>query len=112
MIARVPLLRPLTPRETQVVEQVADVLDYDEVARRLSLSRNTVKWYTVNAAQKIPGDWPPQMRCALWWWGATLAVLTRQIERPLLVEGALYEVKPTRPPLPSMRSLLAKDESA
>ena len=75
-LVRVKPARPLTPTECIVVSLLAFGENCVEVAVRLGVSKRTVKFHVKNAAQKLPGDLPAQMRVITWYRGATADVLT------------------------------------
>ena len=47
------LIEPLTPRETEVLQLIADGLTNQEIGRRLSISLGTVKRHTANINGKL-----------------------------------------------------------
>ncbi len=78
MITRAPLLVALTPTEQLVVALLAEGRSYREIGKILSISPQTARVHARRAADKIPGDkaLKPQAKCAAWWRGASLGVLT------------------------------------
>jgi hypothetical protein len=97
-VKRVPLRRPLTPQQKVVVALIARLWNYSAIAEELQVNRETVKTHAQEAAEKIVGDWPVQMKCALWYAGAPREVLTRQLVKlPHLLEGDDWPVGESRP---------------
>lgn len=72
---RVPLRASLTPTQEVVTMLVGTGHNYAEIAEVLSISAFTAKRHAEDAAAKIPGDLPTQMKLAVWARGGTLDVL-------------------------------------
>lgn len=66
----------LTGQEMLITGLIAEGRNYSAIADLLSITRDTVKWHAKNAAAKIPGDLPAQMKLAVWYRGAPIFVLT------------------------------------
>jgi FixJ family two-component response regulator len=58
--------RPLTARQRQVAELVADGTTNSGIARRLGISRRTVEAHLAMIALRIPGSAPPRERILLY----------------------------------------------
>lgn len=70
----------LTEREREVVEHVVRGLSDKEIARRLGISRETVRTHIENAAMKLPGARHARPRPKLYsWW---LRQLEREVRLP------------------------------
>lgn len=66
---------PFSIMETLVANLVGRGLEYDEIGRRLSIVRSTVKMHAQNAAAKLPGSDPPRMKLQIWYRGAAKEIL-------------------------------------
>jgi hypothetical protein len=66
---RAPTAHPLTPREEQVVELVAQDLPNRQIAERLGLTEFSVRNIVFRAGLKIPGDLPLRQRIRHWYNG-------------------------------------------
>jgi FixJ family two-component response regulator len=69
MRERAPTAHPLTPREEQVVELVAQDLPNRQIAERLGLTEFSVRNIVFRAGLKIPGDLPLRQRVRHWYNG-------------------------------------------
>lgn len=74
-IERVPTLLPMTTMQYAVAVLLGLKYTYGEVATALGISGRTVRFHTVRAADRIPGDLPTQMKVMAWARGASLDVL-------------------------------------
>ena len=72
---RVALSRPLTPAEEHAVELLAQGLTYRQVAETMGCSYHTARNHIANAAAKIPGDLPTQLRVVAWFRGGKVWML-------------------------------------
>lgn len=91
---RVPLIAPLTPQEKIVVALTGRLQNYNAIAEELQIGRLTVKDHAENAAKKIPGDLPAQVKLAMWYAGAPIEVLTRRLVKfPHVLEGEEWPVR-------------------
>jgi hypothetical protein len=72
---RAPLYAPLTPTQKVVVSMVGRGFSYVTIADTLAISVFTAKRHAEDAAAKIPGDLPTQMKLIMWWRGASCAIL-------------------------------------
>lgn len=72
---RVEPRTPFTLMEKMVVLLVGRGVDYAETAERLSTKKSTVKMHAENAAMKLPGIDPPQMKLQIWYRGADIDIL-------------------------------------
>lgn len=70
-----------------------------EIAKALLISPYTVKFHLKAAADKIPGDLPPEIKLLVWARGATLDVLTGD----LLTKSLAYQREQERFRLEMMR---------
>jgi len=61
--------------ETLVANLVGRGINYDEVGKRLSIKRLTVKMHAQRASAKLPGNDPPRMKLQIWYRGAGLEIL-------------------------------------
>lgn len=57
------------------------------VAEGLKVSPSTVKYHVYQAAEKIPGDLPMQMKAVVWYRGAPKEVLTGEWVRQMNKRG-------------------------
>jgi DNA-binding NarL/FixJ family response regulator len=72
---RAPLRAPLTKSQAACALLLANGHNYADIGERLSTSRATAKYHVHEAAKKIPGDLPAQMKVVCWVRGAALEVL-------------------------------------
>ena len=72
---RVPLSSPLTKAQAACALLLANGHNYADIGERLRTSRSTAKFHIHEAAKKIPGDLPAQMRVVCWVRGAAVEVL-------------------------------------
>lgn len=63
---RVAPYRRLSPREREVAQAVIDGLRAPEIAARLGLSKEAVKFHLQNLRLKVPGNRPLAQRLVLW----------------------------------------------
>lgn len=73
---RAPLSAPLTKAQAACSLLLAHGHNYADIGERLGVSRATVKFHIFEAAKKIPGDLPAQMKVVCWVRGAVVEVLT------------------------------------
>jgi FixJ family two-component response regulator len=69
VVADVPsrLRKPLSPRESEIVEMIYDELETREIAQILRISANTVNAHVQRIALKLPpGEGPPLRRIRRW----------------------------------------------
>ncbi len=76
---RVPLSRPFTPAEEHAVGLLLQGLTCRQVAETMGCSYYTARNHIVNAAEKIPGDLPTQLRIVTWYRGGK--TWTRPLDR-------------------------------
>ena len=69
MTTRADLSRPLTPAELKAAHYLSQGLTYRQLAEVLGISPRTAKQHIINAAAKIPGDLPLQLRVITWYRG-------------------------------------------
>lgn len=74
MTRRAKLSQPLTPAEEKAVHYLAQGLTYQEVAEVMGCSPRTARAHISNAAAKIPGDHPMQLRVVEWYRGGKVWV--------------------------------------
>lgn len=108
MLERAPLIEPMSPTQYAVVMLLGVRYSYQRIAQELGVRPETVRSHAVQAAEKIPGDFPVQARCMLWARGATLDVLTGEgLMREVVQAAGTFrrEVLPKfrRPPTRSVR---------
>lgn len=82
-VDRAPLSAPFTVMEKLCVALVARSLKFPEIALRLNVTTETVKWHVDNASKKIPGDMPRCCKIIFWARGATLEQLMGSNWEPL-----------------------------
>lgn len=71
----VPLFKPLTRAQQAVVAGLARGASYEDLAHWLGVKPRTIRFHAEEAATKIPGNLPPQIRCMMWARGATVDML-------------------------------------
>jgi DNA-binding NarL/FixJ family response regulator len=59
-------MKPLTQRQAQVAERVAQGLTNKEIASELGVSVETVRTHVQEAAERLPGTAYPRHRLTLW----------------------------------------------
>jgi DNA-binding NarL/FixJ family response regulator len=74
-VRRVKLSAPLTQSQATCCLLLANGHNYADIGERLNTSRATAKFHVHEAAKKIPGDLPAQMKVVCWVRGAALEVL-------------------------------------
>jgi DNA-binding NarL/FixJ family response regulator len=72
---RTPLRSPLTRAEAACALLLANGHNCADIGERLKVSRAAASYHIYNAAKKIPGDLPAQMKVVCWVRGAPLEVL-------------------------------------
>ena len=88
--ARVKPTVPLSRQQLRCAGMLADGLSMREIGVVLDVEWYTVRYHVETAAKKIPGGaWPPSVKLALWWRGASLALLEEapgaRLRRQLLI---------------------------
>lgn len=73
---RVQPWQPITPRQMAVIAMLSEGWTYYQIARFLGITPRSVRFHTLMAARRIPGDRPPSERLIAWYRGASLEVLT------------------------------------
>ena len=75
--------KPITPRQMAIIAAYSEGWAPSHVAKFLGVSQRTVRFHTVEASRRIPGDRPPMEKLIAWYRGATIEVLTgRQVWTP------------------------------
>lgn len=82
LVIRVPALQPLSPAQLAAVKILADGWSYDEGAQLMGVTYGTFVGHINDAAHRLPGTFPPRLKCVAWWRGATAAVLGAAHQRP------------------------------
>lgn len=75
MTTRVDLSQPFTPAEENAVAHLAAGLTYRQIAESMNISYRTARNHIQNAAKKIPGDLPVQLRVVAWYRGGDVWIL-------------------------------------
>ena len=75
---RAPLKRPLTEVQSVIATLLAHGHNNADIAERLHMHVETVRYHMKEAAKKIESDLPAQMRVVMWARGAPQHALTTE----------------------------------